>query len=86
MLWRCDVDPVIWEFGGLFHGESLRFFVYLHPVLCNAQMAKLVDALLSGGSAARCAGSSPVLGTNFVRGGDNCPVGEIGRHAILRGW
>ena len=49
-------------------------------------MAKLVDALLSGGSAARCAGSSPVLGTNFVRGGDNCPVGEIGRHAILRGW
>ncbi len=41
-------------------------------------MAKLVDALLSGGSAARCAGSSPVLGTNFVRGGDNCPVGEIG--------
>ena len=27
-------------------------------------MAKLVDALLSGSSAARCAGSNPVLGTN----------------------
>ena len=31
----------------------------------NAQMAKLVDAPSSGGGAARCAGSSPVLGTNF---------------------
>ena len=67
--------------------EKVCDFLYIcTPVLCNAQMAKLVDALLSGGSAARCAGSSPVLGTNFVRGGDNCPVGEIGRHAILRGW
>jgi hypothetical protein len=29
----------------------------------TAQVAKLVDALSSGGSAARCAGSNPVLGT-----------------------
>jgi hypothetical protein len=33
-----------------------------------AQVAKLVDALSSGGSAERCAGSSPVLGTEaFLR-------------------
>jgi hypothetical protein len=30
----------------------------------NAQVAKLVDALLSGSSAVRCAGSNPVLGTD----------------------
>ena len=29
----------------------------------DAQVAKLVDALFSGSSAARCAGSNPVLGT-----------------------
>ena len=29
----------------------------------NAQVAKLVDALVSGTSAARCGGSSPLLGT-----------------------
>ena len=50
--------------------EKVCDFLYIcTPVLCNAQMAKLVDALLSGGSAARCAGSIPVLGTIFVRGG-----------------
>ena len=37
------------------------FFVILHPL---AQVAKLVDAPSSGGGAARCAGSNPVLGTN----------------------
>lgn len=31
----------------------------------TAQVAKLVDALSSGGSAARCAGSNPVLGTSL---------------------
>jgi hypothetical protein len=31
---------------------------------CNAQLAELVDALLSGSSAARRGGSSPLLGTN----------------------
>ena len=31
--------------------------------MLTAQVAKLVDALPSGGSAARCAGSNPVLGT-----------------------
>jgi hypothetical protein len=31
----------------------------------SAQMAELVDALLSGSSAARCAGSNPVLGTAY---------------------
>lgn len=34
--------------------------LYLQP---QAQMAKLVDAPSSGGGAARCAGSNPVLGT-----------------------
>ena len=43
-----------------------------------AQMAELVDACVSGAHAARCAGSSPVLGTR--RAG-----GEIGIHATLRG-
>ena len=43
-----------------------------------AQMAELVDACVSGAHAARCAGSSPVLGTH--RAG-----GEIGIHATLRG-
>lgn len=38
----------------------------------------MVDALVSGASAARRAGSSPVLGT--IRVG-----GEIGIHATLRG-
>ena len=36
------------------------------PYLCcpqKAQVAKLVDAPSSGGGAARCAGSNPVLGT-----------------------
>jgi hypothetical protein len=32
-----------------------------------AQMAELVDALVSGTSAARRGGSSPLLGTNFKR-------------------
>ena len=44
----------------------------------QAQMAELVDACVSGAHAARCAGSSPVLGTH--RAG-----GEIGIHATLRG-
>lgn len=33
----------------------------------DAQVAKLVDALSSGGSAARCAGSNPVLGTEKTK-------------------
>jgi len=32
-------------------------------ICCPAQVAKLVDAPSSGGGAARCAGSNPVLGT-----------------------
>jgi hypothetical protein len=32
--------------------------------VCAAQMAELVDALVSGTSAARRGGSSPLLGTN----------------------
>ena len=45
-------------------------------------MAELVDACVSGAHAARCAGSSPVLGTKKFpqRAG-----GEIGIHATLRG-
>ena len=33
----------------------------------DAQMAKLVDALVSGASAARHVGSSPILGTSRKR-------------------
>ena len=33
----------------------------------NAQVAELVDAHVSGACAARCAGSSPVLGTSLER-------------------
>ena len=33
----------------------------------NAQVAELVDAHVSGACAARCAGSSPVLGTMSFR-------------------
>ena len=41
-------------------------------------MAELVDALVSGASVERRAGSSPVLGTPSAGG-------EIGIHATLRG-
>ena len=34
----------------------------------QAQMAELVDACVSGAHAARCAGSSPVLGTTLFDG------------------
>ena len=44
-------------------------------------MAKLVDALVSGASVLRHAGSSPVSGTTYVF----CVGGEIGIHATLRG-
>ena len=42
------------------------FFLRLATGSCcrtRAQMAELVDACVSGAHAARCAGSSPVLGT-----------------------
>ena len=53
----------------------------VHRSFFYAQMAELVDACVSGAHAARCAGSSPVLGTkNYSRAG-----GEIGIHATLRG-
>ncbi len=44
---------------------AMHHFLYLHPVKqeTDAQVAKLVDAPSSGGGAARCAGSNPVLGT-----------------------
>ncbi len=51
-----------------------------NPLFFFAQMAELVDACVSGAHAARCAGSSPVLGTKKSRAG-----GEIGIHATLRG-
>ena len=51
----------------------------LAKVFFFAQMAELVDACVSGAHAARCAGSSPVLGTKIRAGG------EIGIHATLRG-
>ena len=65
MLRRRDVDLVIKRKTRGFI-EKVRDFLYIcTPVLYNAQMAKLVDALSSGGSAARCAGSNPVLGTIY---------------------
>ena len=39
------------------------FFLQKVHIQEDAQVAKLVDALFSGSSAARCAGSNPVLGT-----------------------
>ena len=54
-------------------------------------MAELVDALVSGASVVRRAGSSPVLGTLYelrLSGFDVlklCAGGEIGIHATLRG-
>ena len=39
------------------------------PSLILAQVAKLVDAPSSGGGAARCAGSNPVLGTTLESSG-----------------
>ena len=57
-----------------------REFESRFPLFFFAQMAELVDACVSGAHAARCAGSSPVLGTKKSRAG-----GEIGIHATLRG-
>lgn len=48
-------------------GSLLLYPLYLPPRKGKAQVAKLVDALSSGGSAARCAGSNPVLGTSKCR-------------------
>ena len=49
----------------------------------EAQVAELVDAYVSGAYAARCAGSSPVLGTRVIF--EERAGGEIGIHATLRG-
>ena len=57
-----------------------REFESRFPLFFFAQMAELVDACVSGAHAARCAGSSPVLGTK-----KSCAGGEIGIHATLRG-
>ena len=50
-------------------------------------MAELVDACVSGAHAARCAGSSPVLGTTLFNRASltRRAGGEIGIHATLRG-
>lgn len=55
----------------------------------NAEVAKLVDAHVSGACGAIHGGSSPLPGTNLGhldRGFNNqiCPGGEIGRRAVLR--
>jgi hypothetical protein len=49
-----------------FEGVSF-FLIFAPPNKGDAQVAKLVDALLSGSSAARCAGSNPVLGTKMAQ-------------------
>ena len=47
----------------------------------------MVDALVSGASVSRRAGSSPVLGTNYKKSSTahNWRGGGIGRRATLRG-
>ena len=42
-----------------------REFESRFPLFFFAQLAELVDACVSGAHAARCAGSSPVLGTSI---------------------
>jgi hypothetical protein len=44
----------------------------------NAQVAKLVDALVSGARAARCGGSNPFLGTSLITKKE---VGSVNNHA-----
>lgn len=64
MLWRRNAHSIIDCSIGQYlfkSNHTLYRSVLLYSLL--AQMAKLVDALLSGGSAERCAGSNPVLGT-----------------------
>ena len=47
--------------------QKHKICVYLYPQsFDNARMAKLVDALVSGASAERLAGSSPVPGTKRI--------------------
>ena len=46
-----------------FFDAGTFFPIFAPPNKGDAQVAKLVDALLSGSSAVRCAGSNPVLGT-----------------------
>jgi hypothetical protein len=62
------------EFVGLYSSSTLTSAYF-------AQMAKLVDAPPSGGGAARCAGSSPVLGTNNKKQG-----GVIQKDITLPSW
>ena len=60
----------------------------LRQVLKHAQVAELVDALVSGASVERRAGSIPVLGTWMKLSPCSnklCASGGIGRHATLRG-
>ena len=52
---------------------------------CQAQVAELVDAHVSGACAERCAGSSPVLGTVYSELFLCWRGGGIGRRATLRG-
>ena len=49
----------------------------------NAQMAELVDALVSGASVERRAGSSPVLGTNLPFGKE---IFQNSCKATMRRW
>ena len=67
-----------WRGGyGRFRGFVRRVLITCHltscrldlecALRCRAQVAKLVDALDSGSSAARCGGSSPLLGTIATR-------------------
>ena len=44
-------------------------------------MAKLVDALCSGRSAARCAGSNPVLGTKKLKPASSAGFGHYSKYS-----
>jgi hypothetical protein len=55
------------EHGFIFKSDGFfipNLFYFCAPI---AQVVKLVDTLSSGGSAVRCAGSNPVLGTKKER-------------------
>ena len=57
-------------------------FIFLHPLSFPAQMAKLVDALVSGTSVSNDVQVRVLFWAQIhLR-----PDGEIGRHASLRGW
>ena len=73
--------PSTGRFLNLFSYISF-LFIFLHPLSFPAQMAKLVDALVSGTSVS----NDVQVRVLFWAQTHLRPDGEIGRHASLRGW